>query len=80
MLTTKYTHPDHVTTYTVTCLQKGECKGWQDDRYVSHGPSAVVVTEQEGDWQWKEYDFPSYEVDELLLRLGDLNWEGKTVS
>jgi hypothetical protein len=80
MLTTKYTHPDHVTTYTVTLLQKGECKGWQDDRYVSHGPSAVVVTEQEGDWQWTEYDNPSIKADERLFKLSELGWEYKAIT
>jgi hypothetical protein len=80
MQTFKFSHPDYPTTYTVTLLEKGESKGWAGDKYISQGPSTVIIEETPAQWIWTEYDNPAIKADERLFKLSELGWGYKAIS
>ena len=74
MIEKTLTHPDWPTTFTVSTFEKGESKGWNGDKYVTHGPSIVILEVSNAEWNWTEYDNPSDKAEERLTRLTNNGW------
>lgn len=67
-------HDEYPNVFTVTTLEAGESKGWAGDRYVSRGPSVVMVEESAGGWYWEEYDVDDATPLKRLINLIDKGW------
>ena len=73
MKTETLRHPEYPTTISVHTLDKGETHFSGNDKYISYGPGHVVIQEQEGSWDWAEYDLNQ---DKFLDRVSRLKGAG----
>lgn len=71
----EYTKKDSPLRITVWTLEKGECKGWAGDRYISNGPSIVFIEQGHGEWRWEEYDMGSKVALEKIGRIIDAGFQ-----
>jgi hypothetical protein len=67
-------HDEYPSTFDIWRLEDGESKGWAGDKYVSHGPSIVIIESGVGGWFWEEYDNPSNKANERIQRIVDAGW------